>query len=161
MLTLSGNQWLTTPQSCQEHSCSLFFILKVWSTSYPRSSTARAVTDLMCCRRATRFCLGWGQETRRWQTPCVLLRVCTRVCVRARFVEHVMCDRRFCLWKRLQGKKQVGLWERYLESLTFNGEESRVLTVTSHHFSCVLDSRKNVCFGGVFFQCITLLLHKW
>lgn len=159
MHTLSRNQWLTTPQSCQAHSCSLFFSLKVWSMSHSYSSTVRAVTDLMWCRKASRLCLGCGKEThtlaggKRLVCCFVCMWVC--VCVRAFALLNNSCvTKDFACGCNCRGRnKWVGLREWYLERLTSDGEESMLplFTVTSHQFLCLLESGgERVFLGGVF-----------
>lgn len=171
MHTLSRNQWLTTPQSCQAHSCSLFFSLKVWSMSHSYSSTVRAVTDLMCCRKASRLCLGCGKEThtlaggKRLVCCFVCVCVCARPCAFA--LLNISCVKKdFACGCNCRGRnKWVGLREWYLERLTSDGEESMLplFTVTSHQFLCLLESggEKTCIFGGCFSAvCLFFLLHK-
>lgn len=155
------------PQSCQAHSCSLFFSLKVWSMSHSYSSTVRAVTDLMCCRKASRLCLGCGKETHTLAggKRLVCCFVCVCVCVCVCFVEHLMCDKRLCLWMQLQGKKQVSrpervifgeadLWRRREHASSVHSDFTSVPLFTQKW------EKKRVFLGGVFPLSVSFLLHK-
>lgn len=158
MHTLSRNQWLTALQSCQAHSCSLFFSLKVWSMSHSYSSTVRAVTDLMCCRKASRLCLGCGKETHTLAGGKRL--VCCFVCVR------LLCWTSHVWQKTLPVDATAGeeTSESAWESDIWRGwpltvkracfQCSQWLHISSFVYSKV--GKKNVYFWGVFFRCLSL-----